>query len=157
MPIEGTMNSDKYVELLSNHGLPWIRRRKQELGVDFIFLQDNAPCHVSGNSLSFLHENRVELLEWPPFSPDLSPIENIWCILKGRLGRTLSSVRNMDDLKAATRSIWLDVSQQQCAKLDASMPKRIEEVIRNKGRSCGRWKIKRMYPPTSKTFFNCNC
>lgn len=78
-----------------------------------------------------------DVLEWPAYSPDLNPIENLWSILKRRIGRTQSSVRNMDDLKTVAHSIWLDVSQQVCTNLVASMPKRIEQVIRNNNRTVG--------------------
>ena len=30
-------------------------------------------------------ENGVELLDWPPYSPDLNPIENLWHILKAEI------------------------------------------------------------------------
>lgn len=45
-----------------------------------IFMQDNASTHtariVQDWLSEFTQEHNVELLDWPPYSPDLNPIEN---------------------------------------------------------------------------------
>jgi len=43
----------------------------------FVFMQDNAPCHKANSILEFLEENHVPIMQWPPQSPDLNPIENL--------------------------------------------------------------------------------
>jgi transposase len=47
-----------------------------------ILLEDNAAIHKTSAVLAFMNENNVETFEWPPQSPDLSPIENIWNVMK---------------------------------------------------------------------------
>ncbi|KAM4063611.1 DDE superfamily endonuclease [Hirsutella rhossiliensis] len=55
----------------------------------YTFIQDNAPVHTSRavqNWLrDFLRENGVAPVDWPPYSPDLNPIENLWKLLKERI------------------------------------------------------------------------
>jgi hypothetical protein len=42
--VEGTLNSDKYIELLEEYLVPFLN----DLGIkNHIFQDDNAPCHVS--------------------------------------------------------------------------------------------------------------
>ena len=53
--------------------------------LDLIFQQDNAPVHKSKIIGNFFQKNEWEVLEWPAYSPNLNPIENLWAILKQRL------------------------------------------------------------------------
>ena len=45
--------------------------------------QDNAPAHDSILSKTWFSENGLEILEnWPPNSPDINIMENVWSLLK---------------------------------------------------------------------------
>jgi hypothetical protein len=54
---------------------------------DLVLQQDNAPPHAARSTQNFLTENRVEVLQWPAQSPDLSAIELLWNDSKPRLQR----------------------------------------------------------------------
>ncbi|KAJ8375437.1 hypothetical protein SKAU_G00060170 [Synaphobranchus kaupii] len=64
-------------------------------------------------------------------SPDLNPIENLWGIVKRKMRDTKPN--NADDLKAAIKAPWASITPQQCHRLIASMPRRIDAVIHAKG------------------------
>ncbi len=80
---DGTINAEKYIEILEHNMLP--SRRHLFQGRPCIFQQDNAKPHSAHITKSWLRRKRVRVLDWPTCSPDLSPIENVWRILKRKM------------------------------------------------------------------------
>jgi DDE superfamily endonuclease len=75
--MEGDQNAKRggiiakvYIEVLREY-LPMI------LEHDSIFMQDNAPIHKAHMIRDWLEEMGIDVMEWPPYSPDLNPIENL--------------------------------------------------------------------------------
>ncbi|UYV61750.1 hypothetical protein LAZ67_1006323 [Cordylochernes scorpioides] len=77
--IQGTMTAQRYVDdVLRPVTLPYLQ------GVpNALYQQDNARPHTARISQQALQD--VQMLPWPPYSPDLSPIEHIWDIIGRRL------------------------------------------------------------------------
>ncbi len=72
-----------YQEILSYFMLPSADQLFKD--ADFIFQLDLAPAHTARSTKSWLNDHGVGVLYWPANSPDLSPIENIWGIVKRKL------------------------------------------------------------------------
>ena len=70
------MNSKLYSPFLEEKIVPLMSENK------YIYQQDNAPYHTSSLMLKFFAERKIEVMYWPPYSPDLNPIENIWNVVK---------------------------------------------------------------------------
>ncbi len=118
-----------YQEILEHFMLPSADKLYGD--ADFIFQQDLAPAHTAKGTKSWFNDHGVTVLDWPPNSPDLNPIENLWGIVKRKMRDTRPN--NADDLKAAIKETWASIQPQQCHKLITSMPHRIEAVIKAKG------------------------
>ncbi len=94
-------------------------------------LQDNDPKHKSVLVRNWLFTNGIGLLEFPPYSPDLNPIENLWNDLARRVeARPASTLEELQDVIADE---WERTSPAYLRKLARSMPKRCQAVIDAKG------------------------
>uniref|UniRef100_A0A8C1II21 Tc1-like transposase DDE domain-containing protein n=1 Tax=Cyprinus carpio TaxID=7962 RepID=A0A8C1II21_CYPCA len=80
---KGTINAERYIQVLEQHMLPSRRRLFQ--GRPCIFQHDNARPHSASITASWLRRRRIRILKWPACSPDLSPIENIWRFIKRKM------------------------------------------------------------------------
>lgn len=129
--VEGTMNSDRYIDVLKNRMIPQAREWYPDS--EFTFMQDGAPCHTSKKSMSYLRSENIDVLEWPGNSPDLNVIETMWAIMKRRLRG--KSLKTKSELISAIIKVWLKDESvvSTCQKLVASMPTRVAAVIKAKG------------------------
>ncbi len=130
-----TVNAAIFQEILEHFMLPSADKLYGD--ADFIFQQDLAPAHTAKGTKSWFNDHGVTVLDWPANSPDLNPIENLWCIVK----RTMRDTRpnNADELKATVKETWASIPPQQCHKLITSMPRRTEAVIKAKGAPTKYW------------------
>jgi transposase len=68
-------------------------------------------------------------MNWPPQSPDLNIIENVWRILKIRLQTRVTRIHNRQELIDAVQEIWQSLTPMYIKSLYNSLPRRIREVL----------------------------
>ena len=84
-------------------------------------------------TVNFLAANRVQVLDWPPLSPDMSPIEHLWDELDRRVRARRQPLRNVNELTNALINEWNNIPQQVIANLVLSMRRRCTACIAANG------------------------
>jgi transposase len=130
--IDGTMDSDAYVDTLANHFIPWVRPWVEQ-DADIVFQQDNASIHTSAYSKWWMESHGFRILDWPAHSPDFNPIENLWDIVDTRVRKRRDQPKNIDDLATSVVEEWRNLPITTIHNLIESMPRRVEAGINAKG------------------------
>ena len=68
---------------------------------------------------------------WPANSPDLSPIENLWSILKNDLD-SMGGLKDLKMLETQLKTAWSNISPEILGNLIDGMPNRIKKCINSK-------------------------
>ncbi|UYV66350.1 K02A2.6-like, partial [Cordylochernes scorpioides] len=118
----GTMTAQRYVDdVLRPMTLPYLQ------GVpNALYQQDNARPHTARISQQALQD--VQMLPWPPYSPDLSPIEHVWDIIGRRL-HALPQPRSEDQLWQMVEREWRAIPQDAIRTLIDSLSRRVAACI----------------------------
>jgi transposase len=129
----GGYSANSYLEILDDQ-LPQI----YEPGMTF--MQDNASIHTAKRVKAWFEEHGVAVIDWPPYSPDMNPIEHAWHLLKSWLQINYPELKEMgkgqaDQLawKQAIIEGWASIDQQVLDNLLGSMQKRCQALVDAKG------------------------
>lgn len=126
--IDGNLNAVRYRdEILAPVAVPLVTRYR------LTFQQDNARPHTARICQDYLRQNNVRCLDWPAFSPDLNPIEQLWDILDRRVRRRDPEPTNAQQLRQALREEWDRITQAEIRGLVDSMHRRIQAVYDARG------------------------
>ena len=118
--IQGNLTAVRYRDqVLMPHVLPLVNAH------NFTFQHDNARPHVARVCRDFLNQNNVQVLDWPPYSPDLNPIEHLWDALDRRVRKRVNVPNNVAQLQLALIQEWNDIPQRTIGNLVGSMVRRV--------------------------------
>jgi transposase len=133
--IEGNMNSESYVNILSKHFVPWTN----ELAAahpdepQLTFQQDLAAIHTSEYTTWWMETHGFNILDWSSHSPDLNPIENLWEHLDSEVRKREKVFSKKCDLVEVVQEEWKKIPLEFLRTLISSMPKRVMAIIQAKG------------------------
>jgi len=101
---------------------------------------DNAPIHTSNLVKGWLETHGVWTLDFPPYSPDLNPIEHLWLALKRKVLKLhpelIQMGQSMEDLEClieACKEAWMALDQCLMRRLVDSMEQRLKAVRKAEG------------------------
>ena len=134
---DGRVNARSYVQLIGDALSAFINSRFGTRPGGFWYMQDNARLYVPGFATKFFKRNKIPLLEWPPTSSDLNPIENLWDMIDNQL-RTMHP-KNLMKLKQMIEQIWTKFTSATCKKLVDSMPRRLERWVLVRGETMNKY------------------
>lgn len=156
----GTVNSFAYKQVLNFY------KEDMDKFTDKYFQQDGARAHSSKTSQFEIKRlfgekyiptweegpliNGEKMPKWPPNSPDLSPIELVWSILKGMLN--IFQPSNIEELKFSINKVWNSIASNKkiCENIIKHMEKRWDLCIQHKGRRLDKQLLRRIAPEEEK-------
>lgn len=104
-------------------------------------MQDNARIHTVKKVMKWFADHGIPVLKWPPYSPDLNPIEHLWFPLKQGVEDVYPDIENLmggedivrTELAEALVQAWPQIRKEYRDACLNSIPKRIEAVIKVEG------------------------
>lgn len=131
------ITSSEYKDVLELTFLPGGTKLYNTQGMaTWVLQQDNDPTHkVAGELIKAWNDRRgssVQLMpSWPPNSPDLNPIENLWAIVVAKVNAM--GCQSFEEFKGAVAQELSSTSLGVIKNLVNSMPKRMKKVIKAEG------------------------
>jgi transposase len=131
------ITASEYVEVMQKTLLPEGQRLFTAQGIStWYFQQDNDPSHSSAKDIiqqwNASKGSSVQLLPgWPPNSPDLNIIENVWAWVQAEVDKM--GCKTFDEFKAAVALKVAEVPKAMISNLYRSLDKRMSKVCQNEG------------------------
>jgi hypothetical protein len=99
-----------------------------------ILQQDNARGHAAKRTLELMQQYGFRPIYWPPYSPDLNPIETLWDDIKDYIQDKDPQIhRDYKRLRALIIEAWNAISIERIREIIQEMPKRCQAVIDAQG------------------------
>ena len=83
---------------------------------------------------------KCEIIEQPPYSPNLNPIENLWALLKAEILKGYPELMHLPNnastlelLVKAAQEAWDTLDTEIFKHLSETMPHRVADVIKYEG------------------------
>ncbi|GFU34542.1 transposable element Tcb2 transposase [Trichonephila clavipes] len=122
----GSVNGTRFCnEIL----LPYVCLFRGTMGLQFLFMDDNAPYHRTVAAEQHLESEDIERMDWPARFPDLNPIEHVWDFLGRRLAALTLPPLTIRELRLALQDEWAAMPQKLIDTLILSMGRRCETCL----------------------------
>ena len=130
--IDGIMDAGKYITILNDNLLGTLR----DYGVRpraIYFQQDNDPKHTSKLAKAWFASNHIDVLAWPPNSPDINIIKNLWSHLERMVHARNPLPHNHDELWEAFQEEWMRIDMDYITRLYDSILDQVDAIQKASG------------------------
>ena len=99
------------------------------------FQQDGAPAHLSRMTKNELQNLGIGpyIFPWPPSSPDMSPIEEVWKRMKRKITRRNPHPTTVPELRQVIVEEWNNLTPEVIQGYTSSFPERVGDLILAEG------------------------
>jgi len=132
--VKGRMKGPDYVKMLDEHLVDLAAKIGHK---HWVFQQDNAPCHRANVTKEWFEANNIRVLDWPPYSPDLNPIENWWGAMVREVYKDGRQFQSIPELRAEVLRVANTMDKTPLKKLFDSMLDRCIAVVKAGGARTG--------------------
>jgi len=124
-------------DIMQNNLVPDAQQIGAAAGVQsFTWLIDNAPAHSAKSTKRFLSSNGIDYCKgWPPNSPDLNPLENVWAWMKQKVYS--KHYNSLAEMKRAVLDTWAALPDSMCRNLMHSLQRRKAKCLERNGGHTG--------------------
>lgn len=106
-------------------------QEQSQLQLDYVYLQqDNASPYTAAHTQNHFCDLGIwgYFIDWPPCSPDCSPIENLWRTIKDHIRKRNPFPTTNEDLRLAIQEEWDAISPEKLESLVHSVSTGVREV-----------------------------
>nr|CAH7718655.1 unnamed protein product [Callosobruchus chinensis] len=128
--IPGTITNAYYLQNIIN---AIVQPLRNEIGDQFIFMDDNARPHRTRAFQQTLENGNIARLEWPAMSPDMNPKEHVWDYVSRAIFNRNNPPRSTQELFVAAIEEWDNIPQEVIYNLIIGMHRRVDALIRSRG------------------------
>jgi transposase len=125
----GSLDSTRHRNILKHKLIPSLKQFFPQ--GPWCLQQDNVRFHTTPETITYLHNQGITLIEWPPWSPDLNPIENLWNVLKAHVYARFP--QTLEELNKFIIEEYSKIDLNFISTICLSMPRRLQLVLDNKG------------------------
>lgn len=133
-PYEGTINSNKFLEMVEG---PISDLNEMFDGDNYVFLMDKATCHSSKLTQGEMKKRVPKLFpkaDWPANSPDISAIENLFGYVQDHVDQ--KHPNDLESLKRIVKAEFKKLTPEKCQNFISALPSRLKRIIASKGEYC---------------------
>lgn len=125
------ITAEKYQKLVLSKALLYIKPGRGK-AAKRRYQQDGARCHIAKSSMAYLSDNGVNVItNWPPYSPDLNVIENVWSLMSRAVSNR--GPWGVEELEQFVQEEWEKISDATINDLLRSFKSRLQRCVELKG------------------------